>query len=361
MFEYADKKKVTLADVAKLAGVSKTAASKALLGSNGKTIKVGADTVLRIKKAAEELCYIPNNVARNLATNRSGVIGYILSDSIKEGFNNSYFNRYLAGIEQCCREHGYGLYIARAQLSDIRNIIFPDKMKQKSVDGIIATGRIPDEVACELQKYSVPVVFLNRDFDYEKRFPTFCPDAIDGLKKAAEYAVLNNHKNFWFCRSYEKSGEFVKKFNHLQRTIRKVNPAFNLQITDFLDKLPYDEDVLAGRLLGEWEKIPPCERPTFIFGDSRIISTFLGKLADIGVKCPQDISAMSSSDFEINKYFHPSLSSMDYDFEEIGADSAMIMIEHVEKRKLIPPEKYRNDYPAKLIERDSARKLAEGP
>ena len=58
MFEYANKKKVTLADVAKLAGVSKTAASKALLGSNGKTIKVGVETVLRIKKAAEELKYL---------------------------------------------------------------------------------------------------------------------------------------------------------------------------------------------------------------------------------------------------------------------------------------------------------------
>jgi DNA-binding LacI/PurR family transcriptional regulator len=358
MFEYANKKKVTLADVAKLAGVSKTAASKALLGSNGKTIKVGVETVLRIKKAAEELKYVPNNVARNLATNRSGVIGYILSDSIKEGFNNSYFNRYLAGVEQCCREKGYGLYIARAELSDIRNIIFPEKMKQKSVDGIIATGTIPDEVANELQKYAVPIIFLNRDFDYEKTFPTFCADAMDGLKKATEYAILNNHKNFWFCRPFDKADHFIEKFKQLKKTIRRKNPDFRICTTDFLEISPYDEAVFALRLLDRWKKLSSEDRPDFIFGDSKIITAFLGKLAEIGVRCPQDISAMSLSDLEINRYFHPTLSAMDYDFEKIGSESALMMIEYIDKRKLIPPEKYRNDYGARLIERKSVRKLS---
>lgn len=358
MFEYANKKKVTLADVAKLAGVSKTAASKALLGSNGKTIKVGVETVLRIKKAAEELKYIPNSVARNLATNRSGVIGYILSDSIKEGFNNSYFNRYLSGVEQCCREKGYGLHIARAELSDIGNIIFPEKMKQQSVDGIIATGEIPDAVAEELQKYSMPIIFLNRDFDYEKRFPTFCADAMDGLKKAVKYAIQNKHKNFWFCGPFEKSDVFLGKFKKLKKTIQKKTPDFKIYITGFLHNSPYDEDVFAMRLVEEWKKLSSEDRPDFIFGDSKIITSFLSRLADIGVKCPENISAMTSSDLEINKYFHPPLSAMDYDFEKIGSDAALMMIEYIEKRKLIPPEKYRNDYAATIIERKSVRRLS---
>lgn len=357
MFECINKNKITLADVAKLAGVSKTAASKALFGSNGGTIKVGVETVQRIKKAADELKYIPNNVARNLATNRSGVIGYILSDSIKDGFNNSYFNRYLSGVEQCCRDNGYGLYIAKSELSDIKNIVFPEKLKQQSVDGIIATGKIPDEVANELQKYSVPVIFLNRDFAYEKKFPTFCADAIDGLKKAVEYAISHNHRTFWFCARFDRYDSFFEKFKPFHKAIEKNNPGFRIQFKCFADDLLHDEDAFALRLISEMENTQAEEKPTFVFGDSRIITTLLGKLADIGVRCPQDISAMSSSDLEINRYFYPPLSAMDYDFEKIGFDSTLMMIQYIEKRKFVPLVKYKNDYKARLIERKSVRKL----
>lgn len=353
----AREKKTTLADIAKLAGVSKTAVSKALLGSRGKTIKVGEETVLRIKKVAEELNYIPNNAARHLATRRSGFIAYILSDSIKDGLNNSYYNRYLAGVERGCRENGYGLYVSRANLSDIKNVVFPEKLKQQSVDGIISVGQIPPEVFNEFRRYSVPVIFLNRDFDYERRFATFCADAMDGLRKAAEYAISLNHKNFWFCRCMEKSDRVIRKIIPVKKYFEKSGVDFKMRFTDFLEGMPYDEELLGKRLLEKWKETPDTEKPTFIFGDTRIVIAFLHKLADAGIKCPENISAMSSADLEINRFFYPPVSSMDYDFEQMGFEAVSMMLDAIDNETNLPVEKSRNDYPARLIERKSVRRL----
>ncbi len=350
-----EKKKITLADVARMAGVSKPAASKALFGGEGGTIKVSAETVLRIRKAAEELCYVPNNTARSLATRRTGVIGYILSDSIRDGFRNSYFNRYLAGVELACREYGYGLYIARSQLSDLKNIVFPEKMRQQSVDGIIATGRIPDDVATELQKYAVPVIFLNRNFNYERKFPTFCADPIDGVRKAVLYGIEHGHRHFWFCNRVEKRDSFLERLRTFQEEVMEKVPGFSLRF-EFLTDNPSDKDgQFVSAMAEEWGRMEPGERPTFVIGDPKIIMAWT---ASLGLQCPRDISLMGTYELEMNNYMSPPLSVVDHDFEQIGFDAVRTIIEYIEKKMPVPPEKHRNDYPARVVERQSVRTLA---
>ena len=355
MSETMEKKKITLADVARMAGVSKPAASKALFGGESGTIKVSAETVLRIRKAAEELCYVPNDTARSLATRRTGMIGYVLSDSIRDGFRNSYFNRHLAGVEQGCREYGYGLYIARSQLSDLKNIVFPGKMKQRSVDGIIVTGQIPDEVADELQNYSMPVIFLNRRFNYERKFPTFCADAIDGLKKAVLHGIEHRHRLFWFCNRVGKPESFLELLRPFQEDMKKTVPGFSLRF-EFLSDNPFDRDgQFVSEMASGWERMTPRERPTFVIGDPKIIVSWAALL---GLQCPREISLVGTYDLEMNSYVSPPLSVVDHDFEQIGFDAVRTMIEYIEKKMPVPPEKHKNDYPARVIERQSVRTLS---
>lgn len=354
MSEAMGKKKITLADVALAAGVSKPAASKALFGGKGGTIKLSAETVLRIRKAAAELCYVPNSTARSLATRRTGVIGYVLSDSIRDGFRNGYFNRYLAGVEQGCRERGYGLYIARSQLSDLKNIVFPEKMRQQSVDGILATGRIPDDVAGELQKYSMPVIFLNRNFNYERKFPTFCADPIDGLKKAILSGIGYGHTRFWFCNRVERRDSFLERFRDFQEKAAEMVPGFSLRF-EFMTDNPTDRDEqFISDMAAEWKRMELQTRPTFVVGDPKIIVSWA---ASLGLQCPRDVSLMGTYDLEMNRYMSPPLSAVDHDFEQIGYDAVALLIESIEKKMPLPPEKHRNDYPARVIERQSVKVL----
>src|ERR687886_2808110 len=96
---------VTLRDVARLAGVHPATASRAL---NEETRSlVNEETARRVLKAAEELGYRPNPIARGLKTNRAYTIGVLIPD-----LTNPLFPPILRGIEDGLEEAGYTSLLA---------------------------------------------------------------------------------------------------------------------------------------------------------------------------------------------------------------------------------------------------------
>jgi DNA-binding LacI/PurR family transcriptional regulator len=344
-------KRVSLADVAARAGVSSAAASMALLGGNGKTIKVSEATREKVRAAAAELHYVPNSSARNLARQKTGFIGYLLSDTINSGFNNAYFNRYLAGAEEACRRHGYGLYTARAALSDIHQIVFPEKLRQQSVDGLLAIGDIPDEVFNEFERYHLPTVFLNRNVTTERKYAAFCVNLPDGLLKAVEHARSMGHRRFWYC------GAFSPELAVELRSKTPFGGDILVTLTDYLTG-PYDEETHTQMIFERWRSTPKSQRPTLIYGEIKLVGPLLTMLAQEGVHYPEDISVMTGYDSELNNYFAPPISSVDYDFERIASDAVDTLVKYIEKGSRVPLSAARCDYPAKIIERNSVRRLS---
>lgn len=362
-------KKPTLTDVANRAGVSTATASKALLGGKGKTIRVGASTIERVRKAARELQYVPNSTARNLATSKTGFIAYLLSDSIAEGLNNSFFNRYLTGVESSVRKHGYGLYVAQATLSDIKKVIFPEKLRQRSVDGIIAVGQIPEEVFEEFERYHLPTIFLNRAYDVDYRYATFCVTTCDAHKKIVEYGHSLGHSRFWACVG-PKSALYPQLLETRVELEKKLADC-SIVFMNYPEPA-FDEQSYAEWLLASWRNCPNKEKPSFLYGSPKHLTRLLGGLSDIGIRCPEDISAMACGDLEMNRYFHPALSCVEYDYESIGSDAVDLLVRYIEKpttdthpdkekvqeaaSPVIPLEESRKDYCSTIIERKSVKR-----
>ena len=351
----AEDRKVSLSDVAERAGVSIAAASMALLGGRGKTIKVGAATREKVQAAARDLRYVPNSAARNLACRRSGFIGYLLSDTVMDGFNNSYFNRFLAGAEEACRRHGYGLYAARATLSDIRQVVFPERLRQQSVDGLIAIGTIPDEVFAEFERYRLPTIFLNRNNEIDNKYACFCVDSLDGFAKAAAHAYALGHRRIWYCRP--NSPELLAGRSQIVKTLKLKHPGLDILFTDFLTGA-YDEEGYARWLAAEWLSLPKPRKPTFLLGDAKILALTLVELSNAGVDCPRDVSAVVFPDLELNRYHNPPLTCVDFDFEGVASDAVELLLRHIEKGEQVPLEASRSDYPARLVERQSTMAVA---
>ena len=96
------KKNVTLKDVAKLAGVSTAAASKALRGEKD----IGPETRARVEKIAESLGYCTNNLAIYLRNGSIKALGVVMPDSF-----NPYNALVLQGVEEKAKELGYNVII----------------------------------------------------------------------------------------------------------------------------------------------------------------------------------------------------------------------------------------------------------
>src|ERR1700722_18596668 len=95
---FAAKGRATVADVAAAAHVSKAAAARALGGYGS----VSAAVKLKVLEAARRLDYRPNELARTMATGRSGTIGVIIGD-----IENPFFGSAVRGLSDCAAQSGF--------------------------------------------------------------------------------------------------------------------------------------------------------------------------------------------------------------------------------------------------------------
>ena len=122
---------MTLRDVARIAGVHPATVSRAL---NEETrALVNEETARRVLKAAEELGYRPNPIARGLKTNRSYTVGVLIPD-----LTNPLFPPILRGIEDCLVTAGYTPLTANTDNDPERELLDSQSMRARQVDGIIA-------------------------------------------------------------------------------------------------------------------------------------------------------------------------------------------------------------------------------
>jgi LacI family transcriptional regulator len=345
---------VKLSDVAKLAGVSKGAASVVLSKSSKTNIKVAPETVERIKKAATELSYVPNFTARSLSSRRTGFVAYLLSETIPGGFENTYFMQYMAGVEAVCRELGYGFYAVSCQLSKLEKVIVPEQLSQRAVDGVVMVGSVSQEVLSELKRLDLPAVFLNVDSSPEISFPTFCDSYKNYDMEAVAHAFSLNHKKIMFCTSCWNERSYKEKCNVLRESIsnkygEELKISFSQAVLSSLD-----EEIAGINIFHEWQAFAPEERPTLLYGNPMPVLYFLREFNKHGYKCPDDLSVILNWDPDFAPACVPAFTAVRHDLSKIGRDAAEALINHLAKGTSLTARDSRNTYPCKIIQRESS-------
>ncbi len=147
----------TITDVAKLAGVSTGAVSRAL--SSDKTLNIRAETRERILDAARTLNYSPNHAARALRISSSGVIGLAVHD-----VSNPIYSDIVAGAQAAASEFGYVLTLADADVLANDEQVFRRLVSGKAIDGILlqTVDNSADFIIAKTAE-SLPVVVVNAD------------------------------------------------------------------------------------------------------------------------------------------------------------------------------------------------------
>lgn len=144
-----------LRDVARVAGVSVSVASRAL--NRDPSLRARESTVQRVFDAARDLQYRANVAGRSLRTRAVGAIGVILPD-----VNNPFFSELLSGIEDGCDANGVVPLIGRAERLAENPHLLRNLFGEGRVDGFLIqpTDEFPVESFRELEADRVPSVFL---------------------------------------------------------------------------------------------------------------------------------------------------------------------------------------------------------
>src|SRR2546425_3305607 len=126
------KRLASIAEVAKRAGVSVASASRVLSSS---TYPVSAETREKVLKAAGELSYTPNSLARNLRAQRSNLIAVLVGDN-----TDPYFAEIMRGVEELANEAGYLTILCNSDRQPDKELHYLNILQDYRADGVIFAG-----------------------------------------------------------------------------------------------------------------------------------------------------------------------------------------------------------------------------
>lgn len=171
--------RVTIKDVARVAGVSISTVSRAL--NNRST--VNPELSRRVFEAANSLGYSPNEIARSLKRNNTSLIAYVVSNTADPFF--TYISR---GIEETLYLAGYNLINCSSSFSIEREQSFLRTLNERRVDGIIINSVGNNDETISALSQSVPIVLSNRSV----QATSFIGDFVD-FDNVSGMAALTNH------------------------------------------------------------------------------------------------------------------------------------------------------------------------
>lgn len=335
------KKRVTIFDVAKRAGVVISTVSFVLNNKTDKP-KISLETQKKVRKAARELGFEPNYAAQSLATGRSKMIGLVLIE-----IASSFYPEIIASISNYLEEHGYMVILCSSENDIKKQQKYLKMLVDKKVEGIILNP-LSDKSYIEEEKYikklaqKIPILTLchsiaSPDINYVK------VDNVLGGYMATKHLIDLGHKKIIYVsrgknmKDIESCEENLLRYQGYLKALDEYNIKANGDVV-FGDIYDYYE---AGKLIAD-KIIKKNSKITGIFAYSDLIAKGLvDGLRKNNIMVPKDISVIGFDDLLISKLFCPPLTTVSQPKTKLGEIAAqhilqMIHSKEVDNRLLMP-------------------------
>lgn len=290
----------TISDLAKLTGLSKSTVSGVLNNKEGFSEK----TRRKVLQAAEQLGYVPNELARGLSSKSTGSIGLIIKD-----ITNPFYNHITKGVQEVAEEHGYTVFLCSSGESHQAEIRHLQAMARKRVDGLIIAPLL-EEVTFDhfhaLQKKGMPFVLLGRIPGLS--CDTFEFDDYGGGRQATEHLLQCGHTRIGFVQGPRTSRAAKLRFAAYVDTLKEHGLAPDPRhVFDHSSSL--NEGMEIGRRLAEMDDRPSA----VICFDDLIAIGLIKSFQAAGYRVPDDLSVVGFDDIEFNTFPLTTVSIPTYD------------------------------------------------
>ncbi len=306
--------RVTIADIAHRAGVSKGAVSYALNNRPG----VSADTRRRILDLAEELGWYPHSAARALTQARVGVCGLVLARPAQTLAFETFFMELIAGIEAEVASAGIGLLLQVVVDIEQELAIYRRWWAERRVDGVILVDlRVDDPRVDQVERLGLPAVVVGGPEGTGGLSAVWSDD--DGaVVDAVRYLARLGHR--WIARVGGVPGLLHTEVRTVayQRTMAELGLPPTLLSTDYTP----ENGAQATRDL-----LTRPQPPTAIVYDNDVLAVAgLSVAHEMGLSVPGAVSLVAWDDSLLCKVVHPPLSAVSRDITAHGADAARALL-----------------------------------
>jgi LacI family transcriptional regulator len=312
----------TIKDVAKQAKVS--IATVSLVIHNHR--RISPATRLKVNKAIKKLNYHPSHSARGLVSQKTGNIGFILTE---DHFLRSepFYTRIFLGTEFEARQ--YELYILLTTIPS--NFSVDDKLPrfvlEKNIDGVIIAGKVPEVLIRKLKRIDLPMAFVDYYIQNEK-YPVVLIDNISGGLMATQHLINYGHKNIGFIAGDIGHPSINDRFQGYKLALEKAG------IVSSQDKFVIDENYPArGNGYNAAKKLLKNKNITAIFAcnDAMAIGV-MQFLKEKKYRIPEDISLIGFDDVEADLSLDPPLTTIRVPKIEMGIEVMRLMSDLLKNR-----------------------------
>ena len=322
--------RVTIADVASAAGVSKTAVSFAFNSPE----RLGQATLERVLGVARDLGYAAHPAARALSTKRSGTIGLLIPQRLSTVFGNPFVSALIQGLGEQCDEHDLTLLLVPPLDGSLEHAI-----RNASVDGFISLGLSPEDTAVRaLDLIGVPNVMV--DSDASTDHPAVNIDDEGGAESAATHLLSLGHRYIAILvlppvrAQIDPSPSAMRRLAGYRRAIQAAGA-------------PDPTTVLAGISVAAgsraFESLPRGERrPTAVLAMSDMAAIGVMSAAEsAGLRVPIDLSVVGFDDIPASEWTNPPLTTVRQPIVEKGKLAARLLIERMNGKAVESPRPLR--------------------
>jgi DNA-binding LacI/PurR family transcriptional regulator len=316
------KRRVTSRDVAERAGVSRTTVSFVLNEVPG--VNISEETRRRVLQAAEELGYVPDAVARSLASRRTLTLGLVLVRNPSQTAADAFLPQVIPGLTETTRQAGFHLL-----LEPVEDISSPDTyihlVRSKQIDGIILSGpRSDDQQLRALVDEGFPVVLLGQLSDRSA-----CSVDVDNRSaacRAVEHLIHLGHQRIGCITNapQEYTGG-AERLAGYRDALRAAGLPFEESLVRFGNFVAESGYQAAHSLLQE--VLPP----TALFVASDVVA--FGAMAAIrehGLVIPDDIALVGFDDVPLARYVDPPLTTVHLPADELGRQAGQMIVDLIQ-------------------------------
>lgn len=314
------KPRITLKKIAKEFGVSISTVSKALKDSH----EISEETREKIKAFADYYHYKPNNLALQLRSQKTSVIGVIVPEIV-----HHFFSTVINGIEKYATEKGYNVMVCLSNESYEKEMSNMSLLTNGSVDGLIVSIARETQQNQNFKHFEAiinddfPLVLFDRindDIDCDK----VIIDDVGGAFKATNHLVeigskriaLLTTQDFITVGSLRKKG-YIKS---LTKNKISVDESLIYKIDDNQDLYEQIKKVFAGK-----------NSPDAILAVNEIYAAIALKVAkESGLKIPEDIAIIGFTSGLISEYTDPPLTCVEQHGFLMGKQVAELLINRIE-------------------------------
>ncbi|MDE6887170.1 MAG: LacI family transcriptional regulator [Eubacterium sp.] len=307
-------KKLTMDDVAKALGVSKTTVSRAVSGKG----RIGEQTRQKVLEYIAQHNYKPNVMAKGLANKRTYNIGMVLQADLLSS-DLPFFPKALKGISEAAAKEAYDVILTLVDTNDLSRLA--RVIEDQKVDGLILMRTLQDDKPAEmLKKSGLPFVAMGMTDD-----PYVCQVDHDHVEACRELTGI------LLMKGLKKIALIVGDMNHVINKKRlegfcAAHKELGFALDESLIFMDVDSQLLADRVT---DMILMRGVSCMIGADDLLASQVLNRLEEEGVQIPREMRLASFHDSQLLKSAGTGITAIRFHTEELGREACRVLLRQI--------------------------------